>query len=80
MEELVTFLALAANAEPHGYPALAKLYHQRLGTISCAHTRAIEYDIRERHWALDSIIDHLIVGSEHFRRRLSLSDLQIGVA
>ena len=32
-EELATFLVLAAVSESLGYPALAKIYHQRIGTF-----------------------------------------------
>ena len=32
-DELGIFLALAALSEPMGYPKLAKIYHQRLGTL-----------------------------------------------
>lgn len=67
--DLVTFLALAANAESLGYPVLAKLYQQRLGTLSSAMSRAITYDVHERHWAIEVILDHIHAGTEAFRRR-----------
>jgi len=46
-EDLAVFLVLAACTEPMGYPKLAKLYHQRLGTFSSTHSRAVTYDIAE---------------------------------
>jgi 4-hydroxy-tetrahydrodipicolinate synthase len=68
--QLVTFLALAANAESAGYPVLAKLYHQRLGTITSSHSRTISYDVFERHWALDAVLDHIHQGTLDFRDRV----------
>lgn len=66
--ELEIFLALAAMAEPMGYPALAKTYHTRLGTFSSAHSRAIDYDIAERHWAVMALLDHIHEGTIRFRQ------------
>lgn len=66
-KELGDFLTLAALSEGYGYPAVAKLYHQRLGTLKSARCRVIDYDVRERHWALDAILDALASGTEHFR-------------
>jgi 4-hydroxy-tetrahydrodipicolinate synthase len=68
--DLVTFLALAASSESMGYPGLAKLYHQRLGTFGSSHSRAIDYDLRERHWAIDAVLDHIGTGSTAFRKRI----------
>lgn len=65
--ELVTYLATSACAESMGYPGIAKLYHQKAGTFQSAHSRAIEYNIRDRHWAVDSIIAHIEDGDSHFR-------------
>ncbi|TRB21717.1 dihydrodipicolinate synthase family protein [Rhizobium rhizogenes] len=70
-DELSFYLALSAMAEPMGYPKLAKLYHQRLGTFSCADSRVINFDIRERFWALDALMDKIVEGTEHFRRRIA---------
>ena len=70
-EELSVYLALAALAEPMGYPALAKLYHQRLGTFASTRSRVIDFDIRERFWALDTILDKIAEGTAHFRRRIA---------
>ncbi|MEZ2223305.1 dihydrodipicolinate synthase family protein [Rhizobium sp. RCC_161_2] len=70
-DELSVYLALSAMAEPMGYPKLAKLYHQRLGTFSCADSRVVNFDIRERFWALDALMDKIIEGTDHFRRRIA---------
>jgi 4-hydroxy-tetrahydrodipicolinate synthase len=68
--ELSTFLVLAAVTEVLGYPALAKLYHQRLGTFESIRCRVIDYDVRQRFWALDAIVDKLVEGTEAFRARI----------
>lgn len=69
--ELAVFLALAAMAEPMGYPKLAKLYHQRLGTFENISSRTITFDIVERFWALEALIEHIETGSAHFRDRIA---------
>ncbi|MET4723866.1 4-hydroxy-tetrahydrodipicolinate synthase [Bradyrhizobium japonicum] len=70
-DDLSVYLALAAMAEPMGYPKLAKLYHQRLGTFACAHSRTIDFDIRERFWALDALLDKIMQGQQIFRARIA---------
>jgi 4-hydroxy-tetrahydrodipicolinate synthase len=70
-DDLSVYLALAAMAEPMGYPKLAKLYHQRLGTFACVRSRAIDVDIRERFWALDALLDKIVQGQESFRARIA---------
>jgi len=69
--ELATFLVVAAVSEALGYPALAKIYHQRIGTFSSIRCRAIDYDVRERFWALDAVLDKIVEGTEHFRRKIA---------
>jgi 4-hydroxy-tetrahydrodipicolinate synthase len=69
--ELSNFLVMAAVAESLGYPAFAKLYHQRIGTFGSIRCRVIDYDIRERYWALDAVMDKLIAGTEHYRARIA---------
>jgi len=71
-EELATFLVLAAMCEPMGYPKLAKIFHQRLGTFEHIDSRAITFDIHERYWALDEIIRQIEQGSERFRSRIRI--------
>jgi 4-hydroxy-tetrahydrodipicolinate synthase len=70
-DDLSVYLALAAIAEPMGYPKLAKLYHQRLGTFSCVRSRAVDFDIRERFWALDALLDKIMQGQASFRARIA---------
>ncbi|WP_349961342.1 dihydrodipicolinate synthase family protein [Rhizobium sp. ZPR3] len=70
-DELSIYLALAAMAEPMGYPKLAKLYHQRLGTFGSANSRVIGIDIREKYWALDALLDKIVEGTALFRTRLA---------
>jgi 4-hydroxy-tetrahydrodipicolinate synthase len=70
-DELSTFLVVSAVSEALGYPALAKLYHQRIGTFGSIKCRAIDYDVRERFWALDAVLDKIVAGTEHFRRRIA---------
>jgi 4-hydroxy-tetrahydrodipicolinate synthase len=70
-EELSTFLVLSAVSEALGYPALAKIYHQRIGTFESIRCRAIDYDVRERFWALDAVLDKIVAGTEHFRARIA---------
>jgi 4-hydroxy-tetrahydrodipicolinate synthase len=72
VEELVHFLALSAMCETMGYPKIAKLFHKRIGTFSYAGSRAVPYDIREKFWALDAVLDHIVDGANGFRNRISL--------
>ena len=70
-DRLNTFLVLAALSEAFGYPALAKMYHQRLGTFASIRCRVIDFDVRERYWALDAILDQLVAGTEAFRAEIA---------
>jgi 4-hydroxy-tetrahydrodipicolinate synthase len=70
-DELSVYLALSAMAEPMGYPKLAKLYHQRLGTFACTDSRAVTFDIHEKFWALEALIDKIVEGTGHYRRRIA---------
>jgi 4-hydroxy-tetrahydrodipicolinate synthase len=72
-DELSTFLVLAAVSESLGYPALAKLYHCRIGTFSSICCRAIDYDVRERFWAIDEVLDKIVAGTEAMRRKVQAS-------
>jgi 4-hydroxy-tetrahydrodipicolinate synthase len=69
--ELSTFLVLSAVSEALGYPAFAKMYHQRLGTFESIRCRSIDYDIRERFWALDAVLDKIADGTEQFRAKIA---------
>ena len=68
---LVPFLAMAALSEAFGYPAQAKLLHQRLGTFGSVRCRAIDFDVRERFWALDAVLDRLVAGTDLFRAEIA---------
>ena len=69
--ELESFLVTAALSEAFGYPALAKIVHQRLGTVASIRCRVIDYDVRERFWALDAIVDALMAGADAYRARIA---------
>ena len=69
--ELDTFLVLSALSESFGYPKLAKHYHQRIGTFAHVHSRAVPHDITERHWAVETILDHIATGAERYRSRIA---------
>jgi 4-hydroxy-tetrahydrodipicolinate synthase len=68
--ELDTFLVLAAMSEGSGYPKLAKHFHRRIGTFKSVHSRTIPYDIAQKHWAIEVVLDHIIDGAERFRDRI----------
>jgi len=70
-DEVSTFLVLAALSEAFGYPVLAKMYHQRIGTFALIRSRAMSFDARERFWALDAILDKVVAGSEAMRSKLA---------
>jgi 4-hydroxy-tetrahydrodipicolinate synthase len=69
--ELASFLVTAGLSEAFGYPALAKICHQRLGTLTSIRCRVIDFDVRERFWALDAIVDAVTSGSEAYRARIA---------
>jgi len=68
---LVPFLAMASLSEAFGYPAQAKLLHQRLGTFGSLRCRVIDFDVRERFWALDAVLDQLMAGTDLFRAEIA---------
>jgi len=70
-DEVATFLVLAALSEAFGYPALAKMYHQRIGTFASIKSRTITFDVRERFWALDAILDKVVAGTEAMRAKIA---------
>ncbi|MFO1414203.1 MAG: dihydrodipicolinate synthase family protein [Burkholderiales bacterium] len=69
--EVNAFLVTAAVSEALGYPALAKLYHQRLGTFRSIRCRVIDYDVRERFWALDAVLDQIVAGTGIMRAKIA---------
>ena len=70
-DELSVYLCLAALSEPMGYPVLAKIYQQHIGNFASIHSRVINFDIRERFWALDAILDKIAEGTDFYRRRIA---------
>jgi len=70
--ELSRFLVLSAVTEGMGYPKLAKIFHQRLGTIRSSYSRAVPEDILEKYWALEAILDHIEEGADYYRGRIQL--------
>jgi 4-hydroxy-tetrahydrodipicolinate synthase len=73
--ELASFLVMAGLSEAFGYPALAKICHQRLGTLTSIRCRVIDYDVRERYWALDDIVEALIAGAQIYREKIAAAPL-----
>ena len=70
-DTVATFLVLAALSEAFGYPVLAKMYHQRLGTFASIKSRTISFDVRERFWAIEAILDKVIAGTEEMRAKIA---------
>jgi 4-hydroxy-tetrahydrodipicolinate synthase len=54
-----------------GYPKLAKIRHQRIGTFTHDGSRAVTYDVRKKHWAFDEILTQIETGAEQFRARIA---------
>jgi len=74
-KEISIFLALAANAEPLGYPKLAKVYHQKIGTFKSIYSRAVPDDIQTKYWALDEIVEKIIEGTTYYRAKIAEATL-----
>jgi 4-hydroxy-tetrahydrodipicolinate synthase len=71
-EQLSAFLTVASVSELMGYPAIAKLYLQKLGVVSTIKSRAIDYDIRERFWwGGEPVLDKIAIGSELYRKKIA---------
>lgn len=71
-EELSSFLAVSSVSELMGYPAIAKLYLQKLGVIDGIKCRVIDYDIRERFWwGGEPILDKIRSGSDRYRELIA---------
>ena len=69
--EVAPMLVLASMCEAFGYPAIAKLYHQRLGTFVSAHTRSMPGDVRDQVWAIDPLLDGIIAAIDNARARVA---------
>ena len=72
--DLDNFLVLSAMSEAFGYPKLAKRFHKRIGTFACEHSRVVSYDLPERHWAIDVVLDHIAAEAGRFRERIGKMD------
>lgn len=70
-DELAIYLVLAAMAEPMGYPVLAKIYQKSIGNFSTIVSRSVTFDVRERFWALDALIDKIVAGTKLYRGRIA---------
>lgn len=70
-DEVATSLVLMALSEAFGYPVLAKMYHQRIGTFASIKSRTITYDVRERVWAIDAILDKVVAATEALRAKIA---------
>lgn len=70
-EELATFLVLSACTEAYGYPVLAKMYHKRIGNFKTIVSRTITYNVYEKIWAIEPILDKLIAGTEFYRNKIA---------
>ena len=57
---------MSSFSEAYGYPAQAKLLHQRLGTITSRHCRVTSLDVREAFWAIDAYLDKMLAGTGWF--------------
>ncbi len=69
--EVADFLGLLGCMESYGYPVIAKMYHRRIGTFDSIASRVITYDVRERFWGIDGILDRMISGMDAMRRKVA---------
>ena len=74
--DLALFLALSSMAEAMGYPVLAKMHHQKLGTFNSARGRVITYDLAQRHWAVGTLLDTISSTAGRFRKRIAEAQSQ----
>ncbi len=70
--ELANFLAVCGAAESFGYPNFAKLMHVKIGTFKHYNSRVIKEDIKEKYWAVEELLDHIMQGSNRYRQKLNL--------
>ncbi|WP_347303042.1 dihydrodipicolinate synthase family protein [Croceibacterium sp. TMG7-5b_MA50] len=69
--EIAPMLALGSMCEAFGYPTIAKLYHQRIGTFASTHTRSLPGDVREQVWAIDPLLDNIVAAIGNARARIA---------
>lgn len=79
-QEIAPMLALGSMCEAFGYPAIAKLYHQRLGTFGYAFTRSQPGDVRDQVWAIDPLLDNIIAAIETARAKIAAAKVGSRVA
>lgn len=69
--EVAQVTILGSMCEAFGYPALAKMYHQRLGTFASAHTRSLGYDPREKLFGIEPLLDGIIDAIDGARAKMA---------
>lgn len=69
-KEVANFLVLAGCTESYGYPVLAKMYHQKIGNFKTILSRTITYDVYEKVWAIQPILENLMAGMEFYREKV----------
>lgn len=69
-EEISQITTLGSMCEAFGYPVLAKLYHQRIGTFASIHTRSYPHDIHEKVWGVEPLLDNIIAAIEAARAKV----------
>ena len=72
IQELAHFLAISGAAESFGYPNFAKLMHTKIGTFASYNSRVIKDDIKIKFWAVEELLEHIMQGSNDFRKKLNL--------
>lgn len=66
-EKLAWFLSLSAVTETIGYPKNAKVFHQRMGTFDCVHSRVTDADVLEKFWGLGVILEQIAAAGQWHR-------------
>jgi 4-hydroxy-tetrahydrodipicolinate synthase len=71
--KVAPILAIGSLCELFGYPTLAKLYHQRIGTFSSIHSRSPspDFDLRSKCWAADEVVANLEQAIANARREIA---------
>lgn len=71
VQELAHFLAICGAAESFGYPNFAKLMHAKIGTFACYHSRVMAEEIKEKYWAVEALLEHIMQGSQAYRAKIN---------
>ncbi len=72
IQELAHFLAICGAGESFGYPNFAKLMHVKLGIFDNYNSRVQPADIKEKFWAVEELLDHIMQASNLYRQKLNL--------